>query len=203
VHAGAGFTNLYRAHHIRVLHAFTVVRFAKEASESRVDWRSVMRRWAQQLARADYSWKLPSTRHIARGLYLPSLRSEAMGALVVAVDTSGSIDDVMLSQNAVEIRAIADELQPERITVIYADADVLSVETFERGEHFELHPLGGGGTDHRPVFEYIAQMEEQPVGVVCLTDLATYFPEQAPDVEVLWCSPTPGHAPFGEVVVCR
>jgi len=44
--------------------------------------------------------------------------------LVIAVDTSGSIDQTLLAQFGDEIRAVVDEVQPTRVHVMYADARV-------------------------------------------------------------------------------
>lgn len=177
-------------------------RFAKQAALSSVDWRAALRRFVQQTAKADYTWSMPSRRYVARGLYLPSMRSEEVGPMVVAVDTSGSIDDVLLAQFASEIQAIADEVKPERIEVIYCDAQVNRRETFERGDVIKLEAAGGGGTDFRPVFDAVAAMDDAPVCVVYLTDLAGSFPTEAPAVPTLWASTTRSEAPFGETLYC-
>lgn len=176
-------------------------RFAKAATEPRVDWRSVLRRFVQAAAKQDYSWRRPSARHLARGLYLPALHSEAMGPIAVAIDTSGSIDDVLLSQFSAEIRSIADEMRPERVYAIYCDAAINRVDTFERDDVIELKPCGGGGTSHVPVMNYVDAMEEPPVCLVCLTDLMTMHRPEPPGMPVLWATTYPQTSvPYGEVL---
>ena len=59
----------------------------------RIDWRAILRRFVQQSATADYSWRMPNRRYIAGGLYLPEIRSESMPAIVVVVDSSASTSD--------------------------------------------------------------------------------------------------------------
>lgn len=176
-------------------------RFASAAAQPRVDWRSVLRRFLQQSAKADYSWTRPSARHLVRGLYLPALRSEAMGPIAVAVDTSGSIDRVTLDKFFAEINAVASEVRPERIVVIYCDAAIQRVDEFEPDDVIEARPKGGGGTSHVPVMNYVDAMEETPAALICLTDLATAHRPEAPSVPVLWATTNPsGAAPYGEVV---
>ena len=175
-------------------------RFAKQATEPRVDWRSVLRRFVQSAAKSDYSWTRPSTRHLARGLYLPSLRSEAMGPIAIAIDTSGSIDEVVLGQFAAEIQSIADEMRPERIHAIYCDAAVNKVGTFEPDDPIILKPCGGGGTDFRPAFRAVDDLDDSPACFVYLTDMYGRFPDEAPGYPVLWAATTKTEAPFGEVV---
>ena len=175
-------------------------RFTKAATAPRVDWRSVLRRFVQQAAKADYSWRRPNTRYLAHGLYLPALHSEAMGPIAVAVDTSGSIDKVTLDQFAAEINAIADDMRPERVSVIYCDAAVGRIDTFEREEPIVLNPVGGGGTDFRPALNAAELLEGPPCCLVYLTDLyGTHRPEP-PSMPMLWACTTNQTAPYGEVV---
>jgi predicted metal-dependent peptidase len=179
-------------------------RFAKEQAESKVDWRSALRRFVQEAASADYSWRRPSARYVARGLYMPALHSEALGPIVVAIDTSMSIDDVTLSKFAAEVRAVVDEADPEGIHVMYCDSKLHRTDWFDRNDlaAFEsLDPVGGGGTSFVPVFDALDDLEQQPCAVIYLTDLAGRFPEVEPEIPTLWASTVRyGHAPFGEVL---
>lgn len=177
-------------------------RFAQQTVKPRVDWRAALRRFVQERASEDYSYARPNARYVAHGLILPALRSEELGPLVVAVDTSGSVDAVLLAQFTSELNAIADEVRPRRVHVLYADASVRREDVFERGDPIVLRPVGGGGTDFRPVFTRVAQFDEPPIAVVYLTDLYGSFPAVAPDVETLWATPTltPPPVPFGDVL---
>lgn len=179
-------------------------RFIEKITKPRIDWRSAMRRFAQEVAKADYSWKRPNPRYVASGAYLPALYSHEVGIIAIAVDTSGSVDEVLLSQFEAEVKAIADELHPRAIKVLYCDAEVNREETFERGDNVKLRPCGGGGTDFRPVFDAISKWDEQPVCIGYLTDLYGTFPASDPGIPTLWV--TPEHdddrkPPFGERVV--
>ena len=177
-------------------------RFTKDTAQGRVDWRSAMRRFAQEVAHADYSWVRPNQRYAAHGLILPALHSHQLGVLAVGVDTSGSIDQVLLAQFAAEIRAVADEVHPRQIRVLYCDTRVAREEVFEQGDPIALHAAGGGGTDFRPVFRAIEAWEEEPVAVIYLTDLYGVFPEVAPPWPTLWVTGDDREraVPFGEVV---
>jgi predicted metal-dependent peptidase len=116
-------------------------RAIREQMAPRVDWRDVLRRYLSAAAKSDYAWTPPNRRYIARGLYLPSLRSETLGPVVVAVDTSGSIDDATLAAFSAEITAILDEAAPEAVHVVYCDAEVRATERFEPGDAIDL-PAG-------------------------------------------------------------
>jgi predicted metal-dependent peptidase len=169
----------------------------------KVDWREVLRRYLSTAAKSDYAWTPPNRRYIARGIYLPSLRSETLGPVVIAVDTSGSIDDATLAAFAAEIAAILEDAAPEAVHVVYCDDAVAATEDFEPGDLVRLTPHGGGGTAFRPVFDWVAKSDIRPVCAVYLTDLCgdDFGPE--PDYPVLWVSTAGTEAPFGEVIPHR
>lgn len=178
-------------------------RFAKSAARSRVDWKSVLRRFVTSSAAADYSWARPNRRYLPRGLYLPSLHSEAMGTIVVAIDTSGSIDEVLLGQFQKELQSIADELRPESVIALACDTSIRSEATFLPDEPIKLSTKGGGGTAFGPVFDWLEKSGETPACVIYFTDLYSCDLEtlRPADVPVLWA--VDGDArevPFGEVL---
>ena len=169
----------------------------------KVDWREVLRRYLSTAAKSDYAWTPPNRRYIARGIYLPSLRSETLGPVVIGVDTSGSIDDATLAAFAAEIAAVLEDAAPEAVHVVYCDDAVAATEDFEPGDLVRLTPHGGGGTAFRPVFDWVAESDIRPVCAVYLTDLCgdDFGPE--PDYPVLWVSTAGTEAPFGEVIPHR
>ena len=169
----------------------------------KVDWREVLRRYLSTAAKSDYAWTPPNRRYISRGIYLPSLRSETLGPVVIAVDTSGSIDDATLAAFAAEIAAILEDAAPEAVHVVYCDDAVAATEDFEPGDLVRLTPHGGGGTAFRPVFDWVAESDIRPVCAVYLTDLCgdDFGPE--PDYPVRWVSTAGTEAPFGEVIPHR
>lgn len=179
-------------------------RLIGKLTKPRVDWKPAMRRFAQEAARADYSFARPNLRYVPR-LYLPALQSHEVGIIAIAVDTSGSVDDVLLGQFGSEVSAVADEVRPRQIRVLYCDAEVNRQETFERDEPVTLKACGGGGTDFRPVFDEIQKWEEPPVALIYLTDLYGTHPASDPGVATLWVTPNHEHppVPFGEVIVAE
>jgi predicted metal-dependent peptidase len=170
----------------------------------KVDWRTTLQHLVQQaLAKDDYSWKMPNSRYVASGLYLPSLQSERIPPMVIAVDTSGSIGSTELAEFSAEINAIAAQCKPESIVVIYCDARVNRIEEYEPGDYIELKPVGGGGTNFKPAFTYVEDQALEPCVLIYLTDMHGSFPECAPEYPVIWASTTDQGAPFGSVVNIR
>lgn len=175
-------------------------RFAKDATQPKVDWKAVLRKFVQQNAKSDYTWSRPSSRYASQDIYLPSLQSEDMPAIAIAVDTSGSMDDTALAKAKAEVLAVMNETNPIRVDVFYADARVASHDVFERGEDIVFKPVGGGGTDFRCVFDAISRFEDMPVCLIYITDLCGTFPDTPCDMPVLWVTDTNLTAPFGDTV---
>jgi predicted metal-dependent peptidase len=167
--------------------------------QPRTDWRDILRAFLSQEARNDYSWFPPNRRFLHAGLYLPGLRSEELGDIVLAIDTSGSIGPEELARFAAETQAILESFDC-RLTVLCHDRRIQNVQRWEsRDGPLTLDPVGGGGTSHCCVFEWIEEQAESPRCVICLTDLETRFPAKTPQVPVMWavlgeCRKAP---PFG------
>lgn len=165
-----------------------------------VDWKAQLREFITRPSKRDYNWRRPSRRYIHRGLYLPSLHSLEIGHIVAAIDCSGSINETMLERFAAELNDIAAQAVCQ-ITILYHDSDVVRIQEWTPDEGpLTLEMCGGGGTNHRPVFEWIDQnTEEPPAVVVCLTDLYSTFPQGEPDYPTLWVSTEPKQPhPFGD-----
>lgn len=174
-------------------------RFIGELINPKVDWKARLRRFVTEVSRDDYSWMRPNRRFLGQGLYLPSLYSESMGEIVMAIDTSGSIDQATLDAFGSEIKSIVQSTRPSKTTVIYCDAEVNHVDTFGPNDELTFAMHGGGGTDFRPPFAYVDEKSIQPVCFVYLTDMYGRFPDD-PGYPVMWCATTDVVGPFGETI---
>jgi predicted metal-dependent peptidase len=173
------------------------------AAEAAVDWRELLRRLLSETTPADYSWLRPNRRHLWTGLYLPGVVREGVGEVAIAVDCSGSVSARQLRLFEAEVRSILEGQRPERVYVLYFDAVVHKVETYEAGARIDLNPVGGGGTEFGPCFEWLDERAIRPQALVFLTDLYGSFPPCAPAYPVLWASTGSQKAPFGEVIPMR
>jgi predicted metal-dependent peptidase len=177
-----------------------VSRSLESAKQARVDWRELLRRAWSETTPSDYSWMRPNRRHVWQGLYLPGVRREGVGEVVIFVDCSGSINSRQLSLFEAEVRSILEGQRPERVFVVYFDACVHKVDVYEAGQPIHLTPVGGGGTDFRPCFDWVEESHLQPQILVFLTDLYGRLPDQPPPFPVVWASTGSQHAAFGQVV---
>lgn len=179
-----------------------LARIVDEVVEPVVDWRSVLREFVARHARNDYSWATPNRRFVAQGLYLPSLRSEQIGSIVVAVDTSGSVPDHLLSAFRAEIEGILMTYDAD-LTILYCDCEIHRVQHWRSTDGpLVMDAVGGGGTSHVPIWKWLSEQAELPECVICLTDGRTDWGSD-PGLPVLWCLTEDNKPPFGKSIVMR
>lgn len=175
-------------------------RVLEKVGNAKVRWQDVCRSMMTESCAADYTYMRPSRRFIGSGLYMPSLRSDALGGLAIGFDTSGSMGKDECNQIAAELQAIVDDLQPAFVEVVYCDYAVTHTERFERDELLQLRPRGGGGTRFQPVFKHFANTGERYCGLIYFTDMEGDLDEcEEPDIPTIWADIGYSHPrePFG------
>ncbi len=175
-------------------------RFIDGLTQPKVNWREVLRRFVTQTAKDDYSWNRPNRRMLSHGHYLPSLFSESMGEIVVAIDTSGSIDNETLRIFGSELQGIVEDTRPAKIHVVYCDSAINKSVEFAPDDMFKLEAVGGGGTAFKPVKDWVEEKGINPVALVYLTDLYGDTRFTPPEYPWLWCTIGTDEAAFGEVL---
>ena len=151
------------------------------------------------MVRDDYSYTRPSSRRGNPAIY-PSLRSAQM-EVVVAVDVSGSIHRDELNEFIAEIDSLKAQVRA-RVTLLTCDNQITCEQpwVFEAWDHCRLPEkvMGGGGTDFRPVFDWIDRQGIQPELLVYFTDAEGPFPKQPPNFPVVWLIKGREQVPWGE-----
>ncbi len=171
-------------------------RFAKKVKVNDVDWRFELYNAINRHMRNNYAFMPPNKKHIYRGFALPSLTSDTL-SLCVAIDTSGSINDELLSAFMGEFKSIMQNFPAVKIELLIADAKVHAHHTFQGGEKMDFPLKGGGGTDYRPVFDYIEANLPMSTMLLYFTDGDGWFPKYPPNYEVLWALSRKAKVPFG------
>jgi predicted metal-dependent peptidase len=165
------------------------------------DWREILRELLSAPAADDYDETRPDRRFMEEDIFLPTLYSERVGTFVVAVDTSGSVTEDMLSKFMAEVQYCLDTVKPEKVIVIDCDAAINQEREFAYGDNLRDFKLkGGGGTDFRPVFDRVKSLPDSPEAVVYFTDGYGAFPDEHPNYPVVWVDYGGTEYPFGEVV---
>ena len=177
----------------------SVARLVERLLRSTVPWRTVLARFMSGSCRQDYNITRPSQRREGDAI-LPSLHSRQT-KILIALDTSGSIEDEELTEFVAEINAIKS-LVNAKITLLACDAELDSNGpwVFEPWEQLVLPETlkGGGGTDFTPVFDWIAANYLQLDLVVYFTDARGRFPQIQPATETLWLVKGGASVPWGQ-----
>jgi len=163
-------------------------------------WRALLARYFAVNQRDDYSWRRPSRRE--GDALLPRLSSEGI-EVVAAIDTSGSISDDELRQFVSELDALKGQVRA-RVTLLACDDHIAENAPweFEPWDTMQLPSelSGGGGTDFRPVFDWVEQENRSPNMLVYFTDAEGDFPRLPPNYPVIWLVKGKGAVPWGERV---
>lgn len=150
-------------------------------------WTELLREFATKVAPSDENWNHRNRRF--NDIYLPRRLSMVMGEMVGIGDTSGSlIGSPIYGQIGVELGEIREQVKPERVRWIWADAaECSSEQVFEPDEDVVLKPVGGGGTDMRLPLKHVEQFD--PIVVVLVTDGYTPWPrEPTPFPLIILCN---------------
>jgi predicted metal-dependent peptidase len=153
-----------------------MLRSVKDMLEPKVDWREVLRRFIRTSLRDrdSPSWRKAHKNYLWQDVVLPSIIGKRMKHLVIAMDTSGSVQGDLLASFMGELNKAVTSVKPDRIDILYWDTDVAGHETYKgskQGIVSKTKPKGGGGTDPDCVPQFI---QDKKLGkadaVIMLTD---------------------------------
>jgi predicted metal-dependent peptidase len=167
-------------------------RLLSEVLQTKQDWRELLREFVTSTtAGKDFStYRKVNRRFVGMDLLMPGSISEAVGDIVVAIDTSGSIGEVELAHFMGEVTGICEQVKPSRVHVMYWDTEVCRHEVYLQDELDDLvkstKPAGGGGTMVECVTPYMRERNLKPECVVVLTDGYLGGDWGTWDVPVLW-----------------
>lgn len=164
----------------------------------KVAWQEALQRYFSKRAKDDYSWARPNRNYLP--LYLPSLDSQKIGTVAIAIDCSGSIKPKLVDQFVAEIEDIRQSMRPECVMVMMFDTQVRVTYMLGPDEPLEIKARGGGGTAFDDPVRVLDTLAITPEVLVYLTDLDSSAFPQEPDYPVLWVSTRKDRAPFGEVI---
>jgi predicted metal-dependent peptidase len=153
-----------------------VPRVIGDMLEPKVNWREALREFVSNATKGveEMTWAKMNKRYLVNDMYLPSMYSETVGELIIAIDTSGSIGGVELTEFASEVSGVCNTVEPEQVRVIWWDAQVHGEQIFRPSEYNNiaslLKPLGGGGTHVSCVNKYIEDKKLSAEAIIVLTD---------------------------------
>lgn len=167
--------------------------------EPQLDWPNLLSSFAQSLisSKKRYTWSRPSRKY--GSLKMGTLRRKELN-LLVAIDTSASLDEKMLALFLTEINAMNNYAN---ITIVQCDAEIQSVESIDDININNFNVKGRGGTSFIPVFELATKKEiegsdfslqTEPDGIIYLTDGYGPAPEYS-NIRTLWVLTADGRKP--------
>lgn len=165
-----------------------------EMLQPKVDWRDALREFVKSVCagKDNSTWRRPNRRFLGEGTYMPTLISESVGRVLIAVDTSGSIGGEQLNAFLSEVTGLCEQVNPEFVDLVYWDSAVAGHEAYAREETANIvsstKPVGGGGTSPSCITNYLKDKNMEPECAVVLTD--GYVGDDwggAWPCPVLWC----------------
>ncbi len=169
--------------------------------QPKLDWKRVIRIFCASSGRSKirHTMRRISKRYGTR----PGIKVQRLQRLLVAVDTSGSIDQEMIEAFFAEIHAVWKA--GATVHVVECDAEVQRDYRYAGKPPREV--AGGGGTEFEPVFEWM--LTQAPFdGCLYITDGYGPAPTTRPRCKLLWVvtdddNAKPEVLPFGPTVKLR
>jgi predicted metal-dependent peptidase len=165
-----------------------------EMLKPKVDWRDALRDFVTNSKPGDdyTSYRRLDRRFASQDLTMPTSYSDHVYRIAVGVDTSGSIDNKVLSEFLAEVQGVCESVKPELVDLMYWGHNVAAHEIYNTDLLSTLRqstrPRGGGGTEPSCVTRYMREQSITPDCVVMLTD-GDVFGDWGGDwpAPVLWC----------------
>jgi predicted metal-dependent peptidase len=179
-----------------------IKRWIDEILNPKLPWGVILENFMKATSPDDYSLRKVNRRFLP-DFYLPTLFSESLDEILIAVDTSGSITEDQLKAFLAETHEIAARLAPKKLTLVDFDWQVHQVVEINSAMDLQTFEFkGGGGTDLEEVCELLDQ--RKPDISIIFTD--GYFHTHTlkdPNKPVIWAihsNQNDWEAPFGSVL---
>ncbi len=175
----------------------SMLRLVDNLLAPQLPWRALLARYMMNAARDDYSFQRTSRRE--GEALMPRLYSQSVNAIVV-LDTSGSVTQEELQAFLSEVDALKAQVRAD--VTLHACDDKLDASGPWRYAMWQAINLpeaisGGGGTDFRPIFEWVERDRLNPDLLVYFTDAEGHFPDTEPPYPVIWLVKGKARTPFG------
>jgi predicted metal-dependent peptidase len=146
-----------------------------ELLNPKVDWREVLQRFARSNIkdRDSISWRKAHKNFLWQDIILPSILGKRVKSLLLAMDTSGSVEGQLLTEFLSEMNGLVKSVGIDRLDIVYWDAEIQAHEIFTGGVKDIVHrtnPKGGGGTNPDVVVDLIVEKQLKPDAIIMLSD---------------------------------
>jgi len=154
----------------------------------KANWKQLLQQWIDSTDKTDVSFIRPKNR--GTGYFQAGYYSEGLNQLVIAIDVSGSVLSVPKSIETfqAELNSLKSAYQFDCM-LIYFHSNIERIETYQRHENIKIEVKETGGTQTKPIFDYIQDngLNNQISGLIVFTDLEICdFPETEPIYKTLF-----------------
>lgn len=180
------------------------------SGRSQIRWQEVLAQFFKSIGNSDYSLYPFNKKHLWRGLCMPSMKAPGLSHIVVAIDTSGSMENHVLEKVLAELETLRS-VANSSITLMQCDTEIRSLRRYEAWEastadFTRMKMEGRGGTSLIPPFKWLRSNQKAnpipPDALIYITDGFGEFPSHIPEFPCLWVVPKGGLEtfPFGKVL---
>lgn len=165
-----------------------------------VPWYQILRRFMTRAVKTNYTWRRPNRRYFPR-YHLPTMYSQKLCDIAVAVDISGSVTDHQFHHFVSEVYAILKGHKPDNLKLLQFDTAIKSVDDIRSTRDLKsVQFKGRGGTSIEPVIEWAT--ENKPHLLVIFTDGHFRNSLSDPGLPVVWIiNDNPAYqAPWGKTI---
>ena len=167
----------------------------------RLPWNRILQKYLTALSKNDYTFRKANRRYFPEH-HLPSLHSERLMDIAIAVDASGSVSDEDFKVFISEVEGILRMMKPEKISLIQFDTQIKSVDTVKNVRDLtKLKFTGRGGTDITQVMNWAK--ENKPQLLLLFSDGEfNFYPAHDTGLPTLWVIHNNDKftAPWGKVI---
>jgi predicted metal-dependent peptidase len=173
--------------------------FLDKLLNPRLSWRKILRKYIQSMAKNDYSFSRANRRYMPH--IMPSMYSENLMNITIAVDSSGSVSNQDFLVFVSEVNGILKTMKPKKINLIQFDTEIISVDEVKSTHELSKVTFSGrGGTDISALMQWADK--NKPSLLLVFTDGEFEFYNDKSKHTVLWMiHNNPGFtAPYGKVI---
>jgi len=150
-----------------------IQRLVKDITQPVMDLKDLLRIQFSGSVKSDYTFMRPNRKAWHTGAVLPGQLPGEELDIVVALDASGSIDEVMLCDFLGMVQGALDQFTSYKVRIVTFDTDIYNEDTFtgDDGRSMSEYDVqGGGGTDFTCVWQWMKDNDVQPHQLVMFTD---------------------------------
>lgn len=151
-----------------------IQRIINELTESKMNWKELIRSSVESSIKSDYSWMRSSRKNWHISSILPGMMPDEEINICIGIDTSGSISQKTLTDFISEVNGIMEQFENYTIHIWQFDTNVYGYDVFTHDDDKDIREYeikGGGGTDFEANWEFMKNNEIEPDQFIMFTDM--------------------------------